>query len=294
MRSDATTRPLPCARACRAKLRPVRRLLLFVLVLAGCHREPPRWPEGLTRDVRQITVKQGGAEARLARDASGLWRASAPHHGEGDPRAINSLLDVLAHPQLAGTPERSGPRGPVRTRIELEGPAGTHVIEVEQAALQQPVPLVLDGKERFPGAPLELSTKIPAPDEYVANALWMSAEHKETTLTVTGRAHYTVKRTGPESWVSDPPARPGPIELEDFPGAITGRQVVGFPPPGPPEKYGLDHPALTAVLCAGATCRTFRFGEKVVNGQVYAYAQAPDMDLAEIRDDVWRLLLRGP
>ena len=202
---------------------------------------------------------------------------------------MTSLLSVLKQPQLLSA-SWSGAQGPVATRVDLVGSLGTQWVELEQAALGAPVPLVVDGRMRFIGAPLELSTKVPDPEDYLAPALWMSAEHHETVLKVSGRVSYVVTRIDDEHWQSTPPPTHGQ-DLEDFAGAITGRQLVGFPPPGPPERFGLDHPALTAVLCTGpSTCRTFRFGE--ANGHVYV--QAPQMDVAELRDDVWRMLLRGP
>jgi hypothetical protein len=230
--------------------------------------------------------------AQLQRASDGTWLATAPHQGEGDPRAINALIHALQQPQLTSS-ARGGTQGAVSTTVILEGKAGHHTVEVETVPLGAQVPLVVDGHARFLGSPVELSTKIPGPDDMVANALWMSAEHRDTLLTVTGPRRYTVRRTGPEGFESSPSATPG-LDLEDFVGAITGRQVIAFPPPGTPSQFGLDAPVCTAELCAGAECRTFRFGQHTDKGVRRAYAQAPGVDVAEVRSEVLELLLKGP
>ena len=123
---------------------------------------------------------------------------------------------------------------------------------------------MLDGRSRFIADPLELSTKIPDPEGFIAPALWMSEEHHETRFTVTGRASYTLQLVARDTWKSQPPPKNG-HDLEDFAGVITGREVVRFLPPTPPEQLGLAHPALTAVLCTDDHgCRTFRFGEHMI------------------------------
>ena len=270
----------------------MKRCLLIALLIGGCHRTPPAWPADLTADLTRIELRRGPRLAQLQRAPDGMWMATAPHHGEGDLRAINALLGTLQHPQLTSAARGAG-EGEVATSIVLEGKAGRHTVEVMAVPLGRPVPLVVDGRARFLGSPVELSTKIPDPDDMVANGLWMSAEHLDTLLTVTGPLKYSVRRTGPESFESSIPAHPG-VDLEDFVGAITGRQIIAFPPAGPPSQFGLDAPVCTAELCAGATCRTFRFGQHTDNGVRRAYAQAPGVDVAEIRSEVLALLLRGP
>lgn len=270
----------------------MKRCLLIAMLVGGCHRPPPAWPADLTEGLSRIELTRAGRVAQLQRGPDGSWRAASPHRGEADPRALNALVHVLAHPQLTSA-MRGGARGPIATQVILEGAAGKHTVQLEVAPLGKPVPLVLDGRARFLGSPIELSTKIPDPEDLVAPALWMSAEHRETQLTVTGPVRYTVRRTGPESWESSVKPRPGE-DLEDFAGAITGRQVVAFPPPGPLAGFGLDQPVCTAELCAGATCRTFKFGARTEQGVRHAYALAPEMDVAEVRAEVLDLLLRGP
>jgi hypothetical protein len=156
----------------------------------------------------------------------------------------------------------------------------------------------VDGASLFLVSPVELATKIPDPHDLFPPGLWPSAHGHATSLAVVGPSRYRLRRAAGGEWTAaggGRAARP----LKAFAAVITARNAVGAPTLAP-ARLGLDPPLATATLCArpppraAPECRTFRFGEATVDGQRRTYAVGPGMDPVELRDDEWRLLVRGP
>src|SRR5207302_1408886 len=99
-----------------------------------------------------------------------------------------------------------------------------------------------------------------------------------------------------EDWHLVAPKKPTVFDLDDFPGVIIGRQAISHSDEKNPAALGLDPPLAVATLCAGdpPECRDFRFGKVEAKGVTHYYAQAPDSDPVELRDNDWKLIVDGP
>jgi|GEM_PF-2802789 len=258
---------------------------LLALVLTAA----PTWPADLTTGWTAITVTRTEAgqkprTAKLTLDSKGVWKVTAPSRGDADVLSVGRLALALKQPLLVtGTPK------PGKTAFEIELRQGKRARKVvtQQAALDQPIRVTVDGKV-FAVDPVELSTKLPDPDDFAPPGLWVAAKDEAISIEVKGPANYSLIGKG-EDWRSAD-GRAAVHGLDDVVGVIVGRQVVGHPIAAKPEALGLVPPLATAKLCTATECREFKFGTE---GGKY-FAVAPGSDPLELRDSDWKLLVDGP
>ncbi len=214
----------------------------------------------------------------------------SPRRGEADPNALDRLALALEAPQLVAP--RAAPPTPVEFDVRLEAKDGkvTHVV-THQAPLGAPVPVSIDGVGDFLVSPVEFSTQLPDPADFLPTGLWVTAGPTVTSLQVKGAASYRLVG-GPSDWKSAD-GKASRLDFDDFPGVIVGRMVIGFPTEAP-AALGLAPPAAVATLCAGAQCRDFQVGRVVEGPRTRYFAQAPDADPVELRASDGRKLLEGP
>ncbi|MHB8879159.1 MAG: hypothetical protein ACYC8T_36125 [Myxococcaceae bacterium] len=285
--------------------------IAILVLLAGCKQEPapprpapaapvrappaaPVWPGGLTQELVRIDVtrtRQGEAprSVTVVRGTDGTWLCLSPRRGEADPDAFTRLSLALEAPQLLPA---AAATGPVEFDIRLLSRTGraTHLL-TRQAPLGGPVPVTIEGVGDFTASPVELSTKLPDPRDFLPAGLWVTAIGRATSVEVKGPARYRLV-SGPAGWKSAD-GRSSRRELDGVPGVIIGRQTVGHPE-GSQKALGLDPPLAVATLCAGERCRDFKLGRVDEAGRTRYYAVAPDADPIELRDADWKLLAEGP
>jgi hypothetical protein len=250
------------------------------------------WPAGLVDDLTAIEVRHldadgGTRSCRLELGADGLWLLRAPRRGEADPDAIARLRLALAEPQLlAPAPNPPPLRADVEVRL-AHADGGTRHVSVDLPPPGQPVDVAIDGVGRFRVSGVEMATRLPDPDDFLPPGLWVSAHHDASSVEVKiGKRVYRLEGHG-EDW-KVVKGKAGKKDLDEVAGVITGRQAAGHPEAD--AETGLDAPDFLATLCAAAVCRTFRFGHA---GGRY-YAQGPDADPIELRDNDWKRVLEGP
>jgi len=253
------------------------------------------WPRGLTDSLVRVELtrtRRGEAprSARVARDKDGVWVMEAPRRGEADPNALDRLAIALEAPQLV--PSGKTAPGPVEFDFKLTSKSGkTTRLVTRQTPLGDPVPVTIEGVGDFTVSPVEVSTKLPDPSDFLPTGLWVTAGPAATSLEVKGSTSYRLVG-GPTHWRSAD-RRPSRFELDDFPGVLVGRMVVGYPEGGL-KALGLDPPVAIATLCAKERCRDFKLG-RVDEGPVTRYyAVAPDADPVELRTSDGKKLNEGP
>ncbi len=246
------------------------------------------WPADLTTGWTAITVTrtevgQKPRTAKLVLD-KGVWKITQPLRGDADVLSLGRLALALKQPVLVTATPKPG-----KPAFEIELRQGKRVRKVvtSQAALDQPIRVTVDGKA-FAVDPVELSTKLPDPDDFAPPGLWVAAKDDAISIEVKGPANYALVGKGEDWKAADGMA--ATHDLDDVVGVIVGRQVVGHPVASNPETLGLDPPLATAKLCTARECRTFKFGTE---GGKY-YAVAPDSDPLQLRDGDWKLLVDGP
>jgi hypothetical protein len=233
--------------------------------------------------------------ASLSRNPDGLWRIDSPRRGDADPDSVERLFLAITSPAVISSSAKplTEANAPVAFTIDLGKADGRHTrLTTFQAPLGRPICARIESTGDFLISPIEFGTKIPDPADFLPAGLWVSAGRTATSIEVNGRVHYSLHSKGAGEWTNDD-GRSSPFEIEDVPGAITGRQAMSHPPPGE-TATGLDKPAATARLCAGNDCREFRFALVAADGGTRYFAQGPDMDPIELRSEAWKLLVEGP
>jgi len=260
---------------------------------AGHHlAAAPTWPadlvEGLLRIEARRTEPDGGARtSRLTRRDDGLWYLEVPRRGEADPDALARLSLALTAPQILWARATPGPFPGDQQLWLSRADGGTTHVGLERLPPGQPVRVVVEGLGEFLVSAVELPLKLPDPDDFLPAGLWVSAHKGASAIEVkTSKRTYRIEGRG-EDWKMVR-GKAGPHDLDDVPGVLTGRQACGHPEAD--AGTGLDRPDAVATLCAGAICREFRFGH--FGGRYFA--QGPDADPIELRDNDWRRVVEGP
>ena len=249
---------------------------------------PPSLFEGLVSvDVRRVDADGGVRTARVEQTEGGLWLITAPRRGEADPLALSRLKLGLNEPQVQGARG-----GTPKLRVDAEYwlhhlDGGTDHVQVELPVPGQTVQVAIENVGQFTVSGVELPTRLPDPEDFLPPGLWVSAQYTARSIEVrAGKRVYRLEGEG-EDWKAVK-GRVGKHDLDDVVGVIVGRQAAGHPATGTP--LGLDPPDAVATLCAGTVCRAFRFG----HAGAHFYAQGPDADPIELRDNDWKLLVAGP
>jgi hypothetical protein len=253
------------------------------------------WPAKLTAGLVRVDVERTRAgeakrSARVVRGEGGVWRMEAPRRGEADPSGVDRLTIALESPQLVLPPKPS--QAPIEFDFKLVSPGGrvTHLV-TRQAPLGEPIPVTIEGVGDFTVSPVEFSNKLPDPADFLPPGLWVAAGATASRLEVKGGASYRLVG-GPADWKSAD-GQASRFELDDFPGVLTGRMVVGFPS-GSLASLGLDPPWAVATLCAGKRCRDFKLGRVTEGAVTRYYAVGPDADPVELRTSDGKKLTEGP
>lgn len=257
----------------------------------------PVWPADLMSEVVALRVQRGEAVSSLRFDDAAGWQMDVPFRGEADPDAVDRLRFVLHEPLFVeGTPLTAGPPD---FQFELKKRSGQTVrLLTWPAALGAPIAVRVEGIGDFVVSPVEFGPKLPEPERFVPPALWVAARQGACRMTVRpgpgarGSA-YELAGSG-EDWHVVRGNKGSKRELDDLVGVIIGRQIIGHSK-RPPEELGLARPTAVATLClTDGGCREFRFGSAKDGATVRYYAQGPDSDPAELRDNDWKLLVSGP
>lgn len=266
----------------------------------GTRREVATWPNDLLENLTEITLQRfQGSEPvrrrRVFRNPHGVWWIESPRRGEADPDTVGRLLFALKAPLLATQPsDRAQSDERIAFVIDLRNAeGGLTQVKVFSAPLGEPIRVNVQNSGDFWVDPVEFGTKVPDPDELLPAGLWISAHQKTLSLKVTGPVNYALHVTDGGTWVSDD-GRNASADLGDFPAMITTRQAVDHPEPTSLQSLGLEPPIATAELCDRVGCRAFRFGKVDANGRTRYFAQGPDEDPLEMRDEAWRLVVEGP
>ncbi len=258
----------------------------------------PQWPGAMVVDWKQVAIAR---EARLttAELVGGVWRLGPPRQGDADPDAIDRLKLALTSPQILSAtfaenpPPRFPPTGPVAgTQIRIKNSTGkTWDLFLPRVPLGAAVVAQVAGVGDFTVSPVEMSNKIPDPEDFLTPGLWTAANKKEISVEVKGPVNYRVEGQG-EEWKVVKGKKPR-RDVEDVAGVITGRQASGHPT-GDAKSLGLDPPTATARLCTKDECREFVFGSAATDAGVGYFARAPDSEPLELRESDWHLLVNGP
>lgn len=261
-------------------------LLLSILISAS---PAPVWPKDLTTGWTAVTVKKSAPgkaprTTRLELGADGVWKVVSPWNGDADVLAIGRLRLALEAPQVMGTAPKPGSIG---FEIELRQGKRVRKVTTNVAELNAPIRITVDGKA-YGVSPVELSIKLPDPDDFAPSGLWVAAKDDAISIEVKGPATYALTGRG-EDWKAVD-GRAETHDLDDVVGVIVGRQVIGHPSGTDLAALGLTEPVATAKVCTAKSCRLFKFG----SAAGHCYAIGPDADPLELRDTDWKLLVDGP
>jgi hypothetical protein len=267
-------------------------LVLMLFAVAGCRKPPPPppvWPSDLTFGWTWVQLKEGQQQYSAIRKG-GTWVLEAPYRGDADPDTIDRLASTLVHPLVLA----SGPPGaidPNDLTITLLADRKAWRLNVQKRVLGAPVVVDIEGLGEFTLSPVEISNKLPKPEELLSAGLWVAAERHARTLSVTGPVSYELAGQGEDWEVRD--GGQAARDLDIPPGTISGRQAIGHPS-GSLESLGLKPPIARARLCTEHECREFAFGSASGDGGTHFYAVAPDSDPVELRASDWKAVVNGP
>ena len=264
------------------------------------------WKELEGKDVEEIVVRKGGAEALRLKKAGGTWSLAAPVSAAADARAADDLATSLAtlrvEREIEANPQKPADFGlaPPAVEVTFKAKGQEHTVKLgakspsgvwayAQEGTKPAVLLVPEGLLKDAQKP---------PSEFRDRTL-LAFERKDVkTVEVRGPAGQVVVAAGSkgaDQWqltapLTTPADREAITALLEKLRAAKIKEFVTDAPKSPAE-YGLDRPTRITLGVgeeASRTARTLRFGKTAPDKKGVYVQREGDSTVLLVEDELWK------